>query len=567
MDFFKFIDNAALMLVLSLLSINIQLRWLKQDRVQSVVLGVLYGLFAIMAMEVPMVLEPGVFFDSRSVILSLAGLFAGNLTTIIACVIAAVFRIFIGGAGAFTGVGSIIISGAAGLLFRKIARDKRIPLNLGQVFAFGLILHLILVAWFFTFPLDIALAIVKNVAIPYLIVFPLATMLIGGFMTEQQQRLITEKNLEKSEKRYRDLINTLNEGLWETDADTVTTFVNPKMAELLGYKPEEMIGKKVFDFIAGEDHPAMQKHKLKRRKGISEQYEFQFVRKDGKKVHVQLGVTPIFDEKGMFIGSLAGVQDITILKKTQSELAEQSRRLEERVEERTRDLKNAQEQLIAAEKMATLGELAGSVGHELRNPLAVISNSVYLLKSTLPKTDETIKEYIGMVEKETHNASRIINDLLDYSRIRPTSKESVNLADLTADLLAKLPVPDSVKLINKISADLPAVNVNPQQVEQVLFNLVTNAVEAMPEGGELTLASSVNAKKNQISLSVSDTGVGIPAKNIKKIFEPLFTTKPRGIGLGLAIVKKLAELNNVTIQVKSKVGKGTTFTLLFLQPL
>jgi len=566
MDFFKFIDNAALMLVLSLLSINIQLRWLKRDRTQSVVLGFLYGAFAVMAMKVPMVLQPGVIFDSRSVILSLAGLFAGNLTTAVVCLIAMIARVIIGGSGAFTGVGSIIISGAAGLVFRKILAKYKLPLNLGRLFAFGFCLHLVLVAWFFTFPLEIALSIIKNVAIPYLTVFPLATMLIGGFMIEQQQRLITEKNLAFSEKRYRDLVNTLNEGVWEADADTLTTFVNPKMAELLGYQPDEMIGKSFYDFIAKADLPAMRVFHQNRRKGIAEQYEFQFIRKDGKKAHVQLGVRPIFDEKGNFCGSLAGVQDITVLKKAQAELAAQSRHLEEMVEKRTRDLKDAQEQLIKAEKMATLGELAGSVGHELRNPLAVISNSVYLLKNILPKTDDSINEYIGMVETETHNASRIINDLLDYSRIKPSSMEASSLAEIMAALLLKLPIPENVKLVNQIAADLPAVKTNPQQIEQILSNIVTNAVEAMPNGGQLTLASSVNRAKNQVSLTVSDTGVGIPARNMKKLFEPLFTTKPRGIGLGLAITSKLAELNSVKMQVKSKVGQGTTFTLVFPLP-
>jgi signal transduction histidine kinase len=235
------------------------------------------------------------------------------------------------------------------------------------------------------------------------------------------------------------------------------------------------------------------------------------------------------------------------------------------VEERTRDLKEAQAQLIKAEKMAALGEVAGSVGHELRNPLAVISNSVYLLKTALTKSDATVREYLQMIETETHNASQIINDLLDYSRIQPTMKELVDLPDLISNLLVKYPVPGSVKVENAISGDLPAVKANPQQVEQIFRNLISNAVEAMPDGGKLGLKSVI--KKNRLSIAVSDSGVGIPQKNIKKIFEPLFTTKARGIGLGLAITRKLADLNNIGIRVKSKVGQGTTFTLDFMLPL
>ncbi len=562
MDFFKFIDNAALMLVMSLLSINIQLKWFKQENSRNIIQGVLYGLSAVMAMKIPMVLQPGVIFDSRSVILSLGGLFTGGITTTIACSIAAIARILIGGPGMFTGVGSVVISGLAGLFFRKMVNDKNLSLNMGWLFLFGFLLHLILVAWFFTFPIEIALSIVKNVALPYLTVFPLATMLIGGFMSAQQQRLITEANLAKSEKRYRDLIDTLNEGVWEADKDMINTYVNPKMADMLGYRLQEMVGKSVHDFIDKTDFPTMEKISENRRKGIAEQYEFRLKRKDGSLVPVQLGVRPLQDELGRFSGSLAGVQDISLQKKAQADLAEQSRHLEDMVEKRTRDLKEAQLQLIKAEKMAALGEIAGSVGHELRNPLAVISNSVYLLKTALPNTNVTVREYLQMVETETHNASRIINDLLDYSRIQPTAKEMVNLPVLISNLLAKHGVLPGVQVENKIPDDLPAVNVNPQQVEQIFMNLISNAGEAMPEGGKISLQSIL--KKNLLSISVSDTGVGIPQKYIRKIFETLFTTKTRGIGLGLAITQKLADLNNIKIHVKSKVGQGTTFTLDFL---
>lgn len=565
MDFFTFINNAGLLLVLSLLSINIQLRWLKHESTKNIVLGILYGLFAVIAMSAPMELQPGVFFDGRSVILSLAGLFTGNITTLIACIIASAARIYLGGPGVFTGVGSVIISGLAGIIFRKLVNSKGIRLNLGYFFAFGFIVHLVLVIWFFTLPVEIALSIIKNIALPYLTVFPLATMLIGGFMDEQQQHLLMEKNLAESEKRYRDLVNTLNEGVWETNAEAVTTFINPKMADMLGYTPDELIGKPVSDFVPEVDHPKLDAFHKRRQQGIKEQYEFRFIRKNGTRLIAQLGVTPVMNEKGEFIGTLAGVQDITDLKKTQRELANQSRHLEELVEERTLDLKNAQSQLIRAEKLATLGELAGSVGHELRNPLAVISNSVYLLKNSISKPDANLKEYIDMIEVETHNASRIINDLLDYSRIQPTLKEQVRMQEIFSRVLGQLALPAQIQIINNIQGDIPPVNANPQQVEQILNNLVTNAVEAMPDGGKISL--DAKTRKNRLIITISDTGIGIPGKNLKRIFEPLFTTKPRGIGLGLAITAKLAELNDISIQVKSKVGQGTTFTLAFLLPV
>jgi PAS domain S-box-containing protein len=562
MNFITFIDNAALLLVLSILSNNIQLHWFKRKALQDILLGLLYGLVAVLAMSIPMVLAPGIIFDGRSVVLSLAGLFTSGTTTLIACVIAAFWRVHLGGAGVFTGVGSVVISGLAGVFFSRYIRQKGKPLNRSRLLLFGLCVHTILALWFFTFPFEIALQIVKQVFLPYLVVFPLATMLIGSFMLEQRQRVQMEKDLAESEKRFRDLVSTLNEGVWEADANLITTYVNPKMVEMLGYTPQEMLGHSVYDFIPPEKVDIVRNHHLHRKQGLSEQYEAQYVRKDGSRIDVQTGVTALMDEHGDFRGSLAGIQDISDLKEVQAELAEQSRRLEELVEERTRDLKEAQAQLIRAEKLATLGELAGGVGHELRNPLAVISNAVYLLKNSLHKSDSNLLEYVEMVETETRNASSIINDLLDYSRIQPTNKEPTALSDLIAGLLAKLPIPENVIVENDLKQDLPKVDVNGQQVEMMFTNLISNAVEAMPAGGQLKISSHV--REERLTIAVADTGVGISRKDMKRIFEPLFTTKPRGIGLGLAITSRLAELNGIKIHVKSKEGQGTTFSLDFL---
>ena len=562
MDFIAFIDNAALLLALSLLSTNIQNRWLKKEPARSILLGGVYGFFTLIVMVNPMTLQPGVIFDGRSVILSLAGFFTGNITTVIAGVIAVIARIVIGGQGVLTGIGSIIISGLAGVLFRRFAARKALRIDLGHLFIFGFCLHFALVLWFFTFPFEIALEIIRYVALPYLLVFPTATMLVGGFMIEAKRRLTIETNLTKSEKHFRDLVETLNEGVWETDRDFVTIFVNPKMAEMLGYQVEEMLGVNFLDFVQQTDHDRIQKLTENRREGVHEQYELELLCKDGSSLFVLMGVRAIMSKDGKFLGALAGVQDITILKQAQARLARQSHLLEEKVEERTRDLREAQEQLLKAEKMAVLGELAGSVGHELRNPLAVIMNAIYLLKSKcIGCVDLSGKEYIAMIEKETQNASHIINDLLDYSRIQPTDKERVTLAELISEILARQSVPDNVLVETQFTDRNVIIKVNSQQLEQILSNLVTNAVEAMPDGGRLTI--TLDRDKRKAILRVVDSGIGIPQENLKKIFEPMFTTKQHGIGLGLAITKRLAELNNISLNVSSKVGKGTAFTLEF----
>ncbi len=252
-------------------------------------------------------------------------------------------------------------------------------------------------------------------------------------------------------------------------------------------------------------------------------------------------------------------------KRAEEALKEYSERLEEMVEERTQELREAQEQLVRREKLAVLGQLAGGVGHELRNPLGVISNAVYFLQLTLPDADETTKEYLEMISAEVRNSTKIISDLLDFSRTRLPDREEVAVSELVAEVLETRPPPEGVQVTTQIAPDLPPVLVDPRQIGgQVLVNLVVNAYQAMPEGGTLTIKTSeVSEKlpKSEVALSVADTGCGIPPENMAKLFEPLFTTRARGIGRGLAVSRSLVEANGGSMEVESEVGRGSTFTM------
>ena len=245
METSPFINNAALLLALSVLSTYLRYRWFKEFRVKELVLGALYGLFTVIAMSMPMTLTPGVFFDGRSIILGLAGLFESPLVVIVAAVMGSAYRIYLGGAGTFTGVGSIIISAGMGVVFKRLVERKKIHLNPWTLLAFGFSIHAVLLLWFFTFPLELALKIIQSIAVPYLVVFSITTMLMGLFILSQQQRISIERRLAESEKKYRELVDMMLEGIWMADKDGITTFVNPAIAEMLGYEPHEMIGQHV----------------------------------------------------------------------------------------------------------------------------------------------------------------------------------------------------------------------------------------------------------------------------------------------------------------------------------
>jgi PAS domain S-box-containing protein len=237
--------------------------------------------------------------------------------------------------------------------------------------------------------------------------------------------------------------------------------------------------------------------------------------------------------------------------------------LEQRVEERTRELRDAQEKLVRQERLVVLGQLAGGVGHELRTPLSVINNAVYFLRMVQPEADEKVKEYIGIIESETHNADKIINDLLDFSRIKSVDSEPLVVAETVRYVLDRYPVPEGISVSLSLPETLPRAYADPRQVGQVLGNLVVNACQAMKDGGKLEISAKRTrvAGKPFVAIAVKDTGVGIPPENMEKIFEPLFTTKAKGIGLGLAVSRKLAEANGGKIEVQSEPGKGSTFTV------
>ena len=234
--------------------------------------------------------------------------------------------------------------------------------------------------------------------------------------------------------------------------------------------------------------------------------------------------------------------------------------LEQRVRERTAELEAAQETLVRAERLAVLGQLAGGISHELRNPLGVIRNSIYYLRM-VAGPDARVERHLAILEREVLTANRIVGGLLDFARDTPPERTEVDLGALIREYLEQKPVPETVAVALELAEGLPRVLADPNQLVLVLGNLVTNAVQAMAERGQLTITTS--AGPDGIWLAVADTGSGIGPEHLGKIFEPLFTTKARGIGLGLSIAKNLVEANGATLAVASEPGRGSCFTLRF----
>jgi len=225
-------------------------------------------------------------------------------------------------------------------------------------------------------------------------------------------------------------------------------------------------------------------------------------------------------------------------------------------------LNEARDELMRNEKLAVLGQLSGTVSHELRNPLSAISNAVYYLKAIMPDADDIVKEYLDIIIGEINNSKRIITDLLDFARTKKADKVEIPVHRLIKESLGKCHVPENIEIRKEIPETLSPVSVDPYQIFQVLYNLIMNAVQAMPGGGTLTINAAENSESGTITVSVADTGNGISSEDIGKIFQPLFTTKTEGIGLGLAVCRNLIEVNGGRIDVRNRPGEGAEFTII-----
>jgi len=233
--------------------------------------------------------------------------------------------------------------------------------------------------------------------------------------------------------------------------------------------------------------------------------------------------------------------------------------LEERVGERTRELKDAQERLLKSERLAAIGEAAAMIGHDLRNPLTGINATVYYLKTKLSwKKDTKTQELLRLIDGDVEYANKIITDLLYYSREVQLELTETTPRAIAKEALLLVETPRNVQITNS-AQNKPRIKIDAAKMKRVLGNLVRNAFDAMPDGGEFTVES--HESDGKVHMIFSDTGTGMGKEIMEKLWTPFFTTKAKGMGLGLAICKRIVEAHGGEISVESNVGKGTTFTV------
>jgi len=281
----------------------------------------------------------------------------------------------------------------------------------------------------------------------------------------------------------------------------------------------------------------------------------------GNTFWVELIVTPIKDEKGNVIAALELAVNITERRIMQNKLAEYSQKLEKIVEKRTEQLKRTQAKLVKSERLATIGELAAMIGHDLRNPLTGIMGATYYLKAKYStEVGAKGKQMLETIEKAINHSNKIINDLLEYSRDLKLEFTATTPKAMLQSALSSLEVPEKIQVIDA-TEDKPMVRVDTEKIRNVFVNIIQNAIDAMLEGGTLTIRS--RKVKSKLEIAFQDTGAGMSEETLSKLEGgvPLFTTKAKGMGFGLPICRRLAEVHGGKICVESTVGKGTTVTV------
>lgn len=361
--------------------------------------------------------------------------------------------------------------------------------------------------------------------------------LIGEIIGNTLERKRAEEALRESEERLRSTILSLDDLVFVLDKNGVFLDYYQTGSKSGLYVPPDMFLGKSYKEIALP--PEVEKFyetafNVVAADGSVQHFDYS-IEINGEKKWYSANVSMRKDRLGKFNGTTIVARDIT-------------------------ERKQLQERMVRQEKLALLGQLAGGVGHELRNPLGAIKNAVYFLNVALENPEPEVKETLGLLEKEVDNSERIIRSLLDFARNKPPRRQEVDINQIVRDSLSHLHIPENIRVKNQFAQSLPAIPADADQLGQAFGNIMLNAIQAMPRGGRLIIKSKL-ASPGLVTVSFADTGIGIAKEDQEKIFEPLITGKAKGIGLGMAITKTLVEGHGGAIQVKSEPGKGSTFTV------
>ncbi|MHB8087380.1 MAG: PAS domain S-box protein [Anaerolineaceae bacterium] len=318
--FIGLVNNAALLLGLWAIYNLVSLRTNLRGWWEKVLVGLAIGILGIAVMFSTMPFSPGVVFDTRSILLSIAGLFFGLVPALIAAAITALFRIYMGGAGVTMGVLVIFTSTSIGLAWRYLRKKQEKESNWLELYLFGIVVHVVMFLDAFTLPNDVTSQVYSNILLPVMIIYPIVTVALGALFSNQLIRKKLSLDLEKSEATYRNIVETAEEGICSYNQQGNFVFVNQKFADLTGYSLAELYERSYGDLMNPQTKEFVENKISNRKKGIRENYDIQLVRKNGSSIWVNVSANPINDTGGNYAGALAMYTDVSDRVRLQEEL-------------------------------------------------------------------------------------------------------------------------------------------------------------------------------------------------------------------------------------------------------
>jgi len=348
----------------------------------------------------------------------------------------------------------------------------------------------------------------------------------------------------------------MGSGLITIDLDNTITSFNNSATEILGYAADEIVHKRLQDIFPKEDCERMLASIEDPQQGLLNR-EMPLTAKDGNAIFIGYSVTPRYDTKGQRVGSIISFKDISQIKHMQAEVQRMDR-------------------------LASMGVLASGIAHEIRNPLAGIKTIAQTLEEEI-ETGDNKREYVSRIVRQVNRMDDLLKTIFSYAKPREPKRKYHRLREIIYEVFALLEnrmKKQGIKYHDSYHDDLPLIYVDFYQIQQVFVNLFLNALDAMPNGGALTLKAIPkvtilnrldrrgrtfpieNKSSLFVEVTLTDSGVGISEEDLSSIFNPFFTTKPQGSGLGLSIVYRIITEHDGDIQVESELNKGTTFKLL-----
>ncbi|MHB1015281.1 MAG: PAS domain-containing protein [Desulfurivibrionaceae bacterium] len=687
------IQNAALLLAMAFVYdvTTSRYRLKKPGLPVQLFIGMTLGVLGIIIMLSPWRYVPGIVFDTRSVLLGVSGLFFGVAPTAVAMAMTAAFRLFQGGAAAWAGVAVILTTGTIGIAWHHHRRRPLEDLSAQELYLFGLLIHLDMLAMMLTLPWPTAKQVLAQITMPVLAVYPLATALLGLLMVNRLRQEHNAAQLVASEQRMRLFFERHAAGMAISSPAKGWLQVNDELCRMFGYSKEEFAGLTWAELTHPDDLQADLNQFAQLLAGAIDEYsmEKRFIHKDGSVIWTDLSVGCVRFDDGTVDYVLALLVDITKRKKAEEKLKTNEERLrlalvaanqglydlnvqtgeatvspeyatmlgydpadfhetnakwierlhpddhepvaaayrdyiagktsEYRVEFRQRtktddwkwilslgkvveydpagqplrmlgthtditgrkqaeeEKKKLQAQLLQAQKMESVGRLAGGVAHDFNNMLQTILGYSDL---SLAQVEETSPMHEGLLEirKAALRSADLTRQLLAFARKQTVSPKILDLNDTVAGMLKMLQrlIGENIDLAWLPGHDLRPVKMDPSQLDQILANLAVNARDAIADTGKITIETENISRDaaycadhpeclpgEYVLLAVSDNGCGMDKETLAQIFEPFFTTKEqgKGTGLGLATVYGIVKQNNGFVNVYSEPGQGTTFSI------